>query len=381
MSEVPSTTSLQELDKRLTDLQKEVERQRKKTASSATVTLVVGLILLIFIAGYFTFGYTMFKSVLDPEQLVAATTDMIENQLPEYRKTIEGEIKNNAPTWAEQASEQGLAALPQLRERIENAAIDQANNMIENFAVMSEDEFRRVLRENKDILQDSFKQLASEEELSEDMLKLVEDALEKQLQGSMEENASTILRQLRNINMALEDLADDNELTQDERKMREVLMIARRLQLEQADPNFKGKKVPRVSKKTAKKVVEKPAAPAADTAAAKKAADDAAKKKAAEEAAKKAAEEAAKKKAAEEAAMKKAAEDAAKKKAAEEAAKKAAEEAAKKKAAEEAAMKKAAEDAAKKKAAEEAAKKAAEEAAKKPAAPAEKKPAAPAEKK
>jgi len=243
-----SETSNQDSQNRLDKVHGELSRYRKKVSTSTNVTIIVGIIILCLLSCYFAFGYSMFKDVLEPEQLVAAVTDVVENQVPVYRKSLQDQIDENASEWAEQLSTQALDYLPELRGQVEDYALEQTRGMVDSLSVMTEDQFRKVVRDNRDVLRISFKELGRNDELSTETLGQLEKALEDQLGTNMREQAAMLLESLAMIDQHLKKLKDGKDLNKEEQVMREGLSIARRLQIEQADPDFKGKPAPKATR-------------------------------------------------------------------------------------------------------------------------------------
>ena len=83
--------------------------------------------------------------------------------------------------------------------------------------------------------------------MSQESIASLEIALEKELGADMREQAAILLETLSMLSDRIKTLQRGTRLTKEERLEREILMLARRLQLESADPSLVGKEMPTVS--------------------------------------------------------------------------------------------------------------------------------------
>src|SRR5262249_6984695 len=72
----------------------------------------------------------------------------------------------------------------------------------------------------------------------------IEKALDKQLQTSMRSEAGELLNTLRSANAKLKQLQNSPKLTVEQHMERRIVMLARRLQLQQLSPELADKRVP-----------------------------------------------------------------------------------------------------------------------------------------
>ena len=209
-----------------------LRKLRRRIRLGTWLTTIVGLLLLGLVAGYFVYGYTEISDLQDPELLVSLVGNTVDQSIPQVRKRLEDEVKNNAATWAQRASEEAVAAAPRLRETLEDSICEGTDSLIDELEVVGEKEFRRMLEENRSTMQQAIKELDDEDQISEGTLLLLEEAMEKELKVSMEDQAQAVLIMLSDVNANVERLAKGEDLNPVQQCERRVLMLARRLQLE-----------------------------------------------------------------------------------------------------------------------------------------------------
>ncbi|MBM79462.1 MAG: hypothetical protein CMJ78_02565, partial [Planctomycetaceae bacterium] len=222
--------------------QNRIHQIQGKIRTSNLITLVVGVVALAAVAGYFYYGYNKANELLDNELLTSAAISMAEDQLPEVRRSVQEQIITSAPEWAAQLSDQAVSAMPKVRTELEDYVIEQTEDVLGQVEVMTADQFRRILQDNRQTLQEGFTALADDEDLSDATLQQIESALEKELQNDMQESAGTVLETLTMLNERIERLKGGVGLSAEEKIERRVLMRAKRLQLQEADPTMRREK-------------------------------------------------------------------------------------------------------------------------------------------
>ena len=215
---------------------RDLEKLRRGFQRGTWLTAIVGFLLLALLAGYFCYGYFQIKILADPENLVALVGTTLDSQIPVVRQSVETQVNDNAAVWAEQTSQQIVAYAPTLREHVETAALAQTDDLIDKFTVMGETQFRRVIDENRDTMKNGLQQLKANEELDAHVMELFEAAFEKELQVSMESQSEELTAALTEINERLAQLGSGEGLEPEEVIHRRILMLARRMMMEQFDP-------------------------------------------------------------------------------------------------------------------------------------------------
>ncbi len=228
--------SAQSVAARIDQLTKQIAQHEIATKRAANTMGTVGLLALVLLSAYFFYGYVQIAELLEPNRLVPLGASMLENNLPAARQAIVQQVSNSAPAWAEQISVQARGAVPTLRTKLEDYVMEQTDVLLGQAASVTEQQFQKTIQENRELLDRGFKELAASEKLSEEALNALVIALEQQLQADMKSQAEIVLETLRHLSGRVKRLEVGGSTDEEERIERRVLMLARRLQLMEADP-------------------------------------------------------------------------------------------------------------------------------------------------
>ena len=226
-------SSTQPLADRAEAIYRELKSMRRRFQIGSWVTLIVGGLLLALVAVYFSIGYSEISDLRDPDLIVSFVGQTVDDQIPIVRQRIESEINNNAATWAEQASQQVVDGIPTLREHIEQLALQQSDTVIAKIDVVGEQQFRRLLDENRSTMQKAIEDLKNDEDVSEEVLLALQQAIEKELQIGGAEQADAVLTIVSSMNKNMAEILAGEDLTREQMAERRVLMLAKRFQVEQ----------------------------------------------------------------------------------------------------------------------------------------------------
>lgn len=239
MSQTTSTTASapnSSLAARVDQLTQQIGKHEAAMNRSASTMGIVGIIALVLLSGYFFYGYKMISELLEPKTLIPLGAQMLRDRLPEARNATVQLVSDSAPKWADDLSVQAQNSIPKLRTKLEEYVIEQTDKLLGEVTTVTEAQFRKTIQENHDLLDKGFKELATSDKLSEESLKAIEAALEQQLQADMKAQSELVLETLRHLRSRAQRLLAGNELDEEERIERRVLMLSRRLQLMEADP-------------------------------------------------------------------------------------------------------------------------------------------------
>lgn len=217
-------------------LSRQIAQQESAIKRSTQVMGSIGLIGLVLIAGYYYYGYKEIARLLEPNTLVPFAAGMLEDRLPEAREALVAQISKSAPAWAEQVSLKAQQSIPDLRVKLEDYVLSETDKMAEQVTNLTEEKIRKALQENREVVEKGFKELADSDKLSEETLAALVAALEQELQTDMQAQSGEVLETLRFLSMRVQRLADGKDLDDEERSERRIAMLARRLQLTEADP-------------------------------------------------------------------------------------------------------------------------------------------------
>ena len=232
----PAPADVASIKVRLDDTERLLKDFTARTRRGNLITIIVGVLLLTVMGSYFAYGYSEISTLTEPNMLIGAAENWIEEQLPEVRKSLEAEVNKSAPIWAESLSKQAQASLPTIREKLEEYVLQQVDQSVENAVNLTEDHFRQLLRDKRTVLEAGFEDLATSPHLAKESLARLEDAMEGIFERDMKEGAGEVFATLNLMSTKLTRLKVGKDLTPEESREREILMQFRRLQLEPEKP-------------------------------------------------------------------------------------------------------------------------------------------------
>jgi len=218
--------------KKLAEIEAKVNSLRKRLTREVTITMVMGVVMLIAICGYFTYGYMQISELLRPRMLVDFAGTMVQDQLPELRANLEKEVEKNAPMWAAELSRQAISSVPEVRKQLENHIIGQVDHMVAATVNVTGPEIEKFLRDNKADIAKAISELQKDEKvLSEESLAAIEKDLSNTLQTDMKAQAKEALKTLQEITSKGRQLQDGTNLGDFDKRLRDIVMILRRFHL------------------------------------------------------------------------------------------------------------------------------------------------------
>ncbi len=217
---------------RLDALRDQLAHERRRTSRTTLFTAAAAVLMLILAAGYFAYGYKLFVEVTEPEKVVDVAEGLIDEKLPEARTALEDQIIKSAPQWADGLSKQAQSSLPDVRARLTDRFCDEAEKATAEAEILSEEHYRKFLRDNKPALERAIDDLSKSPELAEDALQRITLPLETQLAGDMKIDARELCKDIASVRKNLQHLSDGKGLTPEQKVERRVWMLARRLQVE-----------------------------------------------------------------------------------------------------------------------------------------------------
>lgn len=236
MSTANPSTGSGSLSDRINVLTQKLSQQEASISRSTTVTMVVGVIALALLTAYFYFGYGEIAKLVEPKTLVPYGAGMLEDNLPDARQRMVQLVNDSAPAWAEQVSQNLRQSIPTAREKLEDYILSQTDDMLVQTTKITEEKFRATIQENRELVEKGFNELANSEDLSDVTLDALVAALDQQLQSDMRDQAEAVLDTLQHLRNRVQKLVVGKELDEEEQSERRILMLARRLQVMEADP-------------------------------------------------------------------------------------------------------------------------------------------------
>jgi hypothetical protein len=218
---------------RLESVQRDLARIRSQTNRSSLLTTVIGLAALCLLGFYFWFGYNAFAEATKPETIVGAAATMIDENMPKARQSIEEQVKESAPAWAEGLSKQAVAAMPTAREELQKYLLTEMDKAIQQSHLLTEAKYREILKNHRPQILKVVHELTTSPQMAAESVAELEKTMEAELQADMKRDSRELLEALILINERLQKMAKNQPLNEEEQLEQRVAQLARRIQLEQ----------------------------------------------------------------------------------------------------------------------------------------------------
>ncbi|MDG1873360.1 MAG: hypothetical protein P8J27_05590 [Mariniblastus sp.] len=223
MSATPSSTHTQE---RIALLTKELASKRRSTNWGSNLTLIVGMIAILLLCGYFGYGYYMFNDITNPKTIVASAKSYVEDLSIEARKTAGEEVRKSAPIWAKQASLELVANMPEIRKKAETTLQQYFDEQLSRTKDLTRSEFAKIVQANREDFEEAIN-IIVEENKSDEFVAKVMPIIEQQYATDMKGQINDVLGGLQFINGQLDTLAAGKDLNPIQQKQRYILGLTR----------------------------------------------------------------------------------------------------------------------------------------------------------
>ena len=230
----PNILAIQQKCDRIRD---ELAKERRRLTRSSVLALIIGVIALVLLGGYFWYGYTQIDEVTQPKMIVDVGQKMLDEKLPQVRQAVEREIERSAPTWAGDLSQQALQQVPTARVKAEDYFVQRVDQTLKDAATTSDREYVKFLRQNRPVIEKLLKESAAGAKPAENTLAELQTALEKEMQVNLKAEAQTVLKNIEAMQANLDRLASGKRLTKEQEQERDFWMLVRRLQVEKMGEN------------------------------------------------------------------------------------------------------------------------------------------------
>ncbi len=206
---------------------------QRRLSRGNQISTVVGALLLLLLVGYFVYGYQEINSVLKPEILVDLGQTLVDDNIPAIKQTIRGEVEKNSPVWAQSLSQQAISSVPQLRETLVNYSVEQTGELVSHSVNISEAHFDDFVAKNRDAMTKIIAELKTNEDVTQELLEVIEKGFNEVLQADFERDSQEILAYTMLMSEKIQRLRENKDLNHAEKLERQAMMILRRLQLVQ----------------------------------------------------------------------------------------------------------------------------------------------------
>jgi hypothetical protein len=221
------------LEARIDRIRQAMATQQARLARGSMLTASVGAILCVAMAIWFSIGYGMLKDVTTPKKIVSAAETIVIDALPEARKALETQINGSANEWAANISQQIQDNIPAVRGHLEEFIVTKADGAMDEAQVITANRFRTFLTQNSAMMADGFRSLKKPDE-AEKFVQDLQKAVQTEMSGDMREQSEEMLHVVSDLNAKLEKLKSGEKLNGEQALEREILMITKRLQEDNA---------------------------------------------------------------------------------------------------------------------------------------------------
>jgi hypothetical protein len=223
----PAGGSAQSIKERLARLEQDLIRQRQRVDRTTGLTAFVGILVLVAVGGYMWYGYKEVSIFKDPNKIVDMAAQTVDENLPQLRRNLEGEIISSAPEWANALSKQALGYLPAGRQQFEKLVMENLDGALAETREKTNEQFRTYITNNKDHLKKQFEELAKSPDLADTTFADMQADLEKDLGVNFQADAAALLKELTAANQSFKKLRDGKNLNDQQQLERSCWMLAR----------------------------------------------------------------------------------------------------------------------------------------------------------
>jgi hypothetical protein len=230
--------------------QAELAKRGAAVRMSTNVTVGIGVVLIVLMIGYFSYGLSQIKDLADPEILISLVQDQLQGanlpsdldsafkklkdeglptSLEDLKGWIDEQIDANAGPIAEQFSKQAIEMAPSIRKTLENYALERMEELVDQGTTFTADKFAEMVDENRITIEGAMADIAGDVDLTEVVIKNLVTMLEEDLGTDIQEHASLVLGTLNALNTKLDRLATADDLNHEEQLEKDSLMLLRQV--------------------------------------------------------------------------------------------------------------------------------------------------------
>ena len=139
-------TNNSHVEERIDHLVKELAAKSRMTSLGTNLSFLVGLISIAMLCVYFGYGYYVLNDLTQPETVVGAAKAYLEDNSPRVMEIAATEVRNSAPVWADQASQEFIASMPTVREQAEVALMSYIDEQLDETQKLTSEGFEDMRR-------------------------------------------------------------------------------------------------------------------------------------------------------------------------------------------------------------------------------------------
>lgn len=185
----------------LAHIERKLDTQHSQLKRQQTLSLVVGVVLLIIVVIYMSWIGGYIRQMTEPEDLSMIAADYVTENLPEARKAVAQEAKANLPKWLDQAVNEVInTGMPQARQYIEEESLRYLDQQLEKADTIVRQNIDDAFERHSDEIILNIRQLDTEEGQKE-----FEERLYKVLSESL--NDENVQLEMQSYTLALEEIS------------------------------------------------------------------------------------------------------------------------------------------------------------------------------
>lgn len=212
-------------------LEKKIDAQIARAKAMQTTTLVIGVVLIVIIIGYFMFMASQVRKMMVPQDLAEIAGDQIRTRVTELTPELEKAARENAPKLVDSLVNEIIEnQLPSGRQFLEEMIKEESTRQLDRMENILVESFREVIDQNDEAIRSLVEALKNDEgreTFQESIRALLLEAL----------NDGEINVALDSYGMALEEVnglllrlsSPDEELTNEERITKQLIVVVREL--------------------------------------------------------------------------------------------------------------------------------------------------------
>lgn len=217
------------MEERIDLLTKELAAKRRSTNWSSNLTLVLGLLAILMLCGYFGYGYYALDDMTQPKTIVASATTYINDFSEEARRAAAEEVRKSAPIWAQEASKELVANMPSIRATAEDTIAGYFDQQLDETQSATRREFSRIMQEHREVFEEAINIVVEDnkaDEFSDKILPIIEE----NYAGDLRSSVANVLGGLQDFNKRLDKLAAGKDLNPIEEQQRHIIGLTRLVQ-------------------------------------------------------------------------------------------------------------------------------------------------------
>lgn len=210
-------TNADRIEKRLDATISKLERGQK-------INTVIGVILIVVLLGYFGWLISMVKDIATPQSVSELVMGKGREIIPEARKNLSNQLTDNAEKYINEAVDEVLASVPQIRREAHKFALQQADKYIRQVRGGLEDMMDKAIESHSaeiSLLIEELQTVEGTREFEETLYEILMVPVREEGTHVEIEAYGLALVELSN---KLERLANDQDLTESERVERDIII-------------------------------------------------------------------------------------------------------------------------------------------------------------